>query len=126
MLVLQRDIPFANGVFGELFLNNSHYGYTLERSLTVEHPRIPAGTYGLIVDWSNEFKKNMLHLLDVPGRAGIRIHGGNTVDDSKGCILLGAVRFPLISRIANCKLLVDQLVDYVDRNHNLTIVVKEK
>jgi hypothetical protein len=33
--------------------------------------------------------KDTFHLLGVPGRDGILIHCGNTVDDIKGCLLMG-------------------------------------
>ena len=50
---------------------------------------IPTGTYRCIFSMSQRFKKVMPELLLVPGRAGIRIHGGNTTADTEGCILLG-------------------------------------
>lgn len=53
---------------------------------------IPAGTYKVVRDYSNRFKRHMLHILDVPGFAGIRIHAGNTTHDTKGCLLVGQAR----------------------------------
>lgn len=50
---------------------------------------IPTGTYKLVIDYSNRFKKNMAHILNVPGYEGIRIHTGNTAKDSLGCIIVG-------------------------------------
>lgn len=50
---------------------------------------IPTGTYKLVIDYSNRFKKNMAHILNVPGYEGIRIHKGNTAKDSLGCIIVG-------------------------------------
>lgn len=50
---------------------------------------IPTGTYKLVIDYSNRFKKNMAHILNVPGYEGIRIHAGNTAKDSLGCIIVG-------------------------------------
>ena len=50
---------------------------------------IPAGEYKVILDLSARFKRIMPHILDVPGFEGIRIHKGNTSEDTHGCILIG-------------------------------------
>ena len=50
---------------------------------------IPTGTYKLAIDYSNRFKKNMAHILNVRGYEGIRIHTGNSAKDSLGCIIVG-------------------------------------
>ncbi len=58
---------------------------------------IPADEYEVVYDWSPHFRKYLYHVLDVPGRYGIRFHGGNVAGDvsrgyrshSYGCILLG-------------------------------------
>ena len=50
---------------------------------------IPCGTYPLIIDMSTRFKKLMPHICNVEGFDGIRIHAGNTDQDTDGCILLG-------------------------------------
>lgn len=50
---------------------------------------IPYGTYKVILSMSNRFKRVLPLLLDVPEFSGIRIHSGNTADDSLGCILVG-------------------------------------
>lgn len=50
---------------------------------------IPVGAYALVLDYSPHFKCILPHMLDVPGFEGIRIHAGNTVEDSSGCPLVG-------------------------------------
>lgn len=50
---------------------------------------IPAGRYEIRDTYSPRFKRHVLELVGVPGFQGVRIHSGNTADDSAGCLILG-------------------------------------
>jgi hypothetical protein len=50
---------------------------------------IPAGIYTIDLEYSGRFGSNTLTLLNVPGFEYIRMHAGNTEEDTEGCILLG-------------------------------------
>lgn len=50
---------------------------------------IPAGRYKVVLQNSPKFGPDTISLLDVPGFEYIRIHGGNSVDDTDGCPLVG-------------------------------------
>jgi hypothetical protein len=54
---------------------------------------IPEGRYAVVITWSQEFKMWLPQLLGGPDFhrlwKGIRIHMGNTADDTQGCILVG-------------------------------------
>jgi len=53
---------------------------------------IPSGTYPLTISMSTRFGKRMPLIGDVPDFSGVRAHGGNTVDNTEGCPLLGMIR----------------------------------
>lgn len=50
---------------------------------------IPAGAYKVEARHSPRFGPQTLTLLDVPGYEFIRIHAGNTDEDTEGCLLVG-------------------------------------
>lgn len=49
---------------------------------------IPAGTYK-VVEHNGKAWQKVFRLENVPNRAGVLIHWGNTTDDIEGCILVG-------------------------------------
>ena len=49
---------------------------------------IPEGKYELKMTYSPRFKKMMPLIGNVPGRSGIRIHGGTKPEHSTGCVLV--------------------------------------
>ena len=70
--------------------------YTLEDIVRDEkvHGRtaIPAGTYPLRISRSFRFKRDLPEVMNVPNYSGVRIHGGNTHENTEGCPLVGTVR----------------------------------
>jgi len=93
-LLLQRKTEINNTVFGELFINGSFFCYTLEdkiRDVKIKHQTcIPQGSYNIIITYSTRFKELLPLLQNVPNFIGIRIHAGNTIEDTSGCILVGS------------------------------------
>lgn len=104
-LTLIRTIRTDRYTMGELFINGQFFCHTLEdpdRGLrqtdSIEKIRkvkvpgqtaIPTGTYRVVDSMSQRFGRIMPLLKDVPGFTGVRIHAGNTTDDTHGCLLLG-------------------------------------
>lgn len=55
---------------------------------------IPRGVYPVTITYSNRFKRELPLVDDVEGFTGIRIHPGNTAEDTEGCILVGRTKGP--------------------------------
>jgi hypothetical protein len=92
-LVLKRLIKTEKSTIGELSINGAFECYTLEDAERISkvygRTAIPKGQYEVIINYSNRFKQYMPLLLNVPDYEGVRIHSGNTANDTLGCILVG-------------------------------------
>lgn len=53
------------------------------------HTAIPYGVYKIDITYSPKFKRDLPILLNVPHFEGIRIHRGNTPEDTEGCLIPG-------------------------------------
>jgi len=97
-LQLVRENIGDTATEGKLFLNGTEECFTLEdKDRKLENggekvygeTAIPRGIYEVILTMSTRFKKVLPLLLNVPQFGGIRIHAGNTSEDTEGCILVG-------------------------------------
>lgn len=95
-LFLQRIAQTPEYTIGRLYINDNFFCNTLEDAVREEKiagkTAIPEGIYNVVVNHSPKFKRDLPLLLDVPNFEGIRIHRGNTVKDTSGCILVGLNR----------------------------------
>jgi len=84
---LHRTKRHRRFTLGTLSIEGEPFCATLE---PISRKAIPEGRYPLVVTRSPKFNGQWLPLLlHVPRFTGIRIHAGNTVEDTKGCILVG-------------------------------------
>lgn len=92
---LYRAVLTSNSTIGKLYIDDVDTCYTLEDRIRPNGEKvygetaIPAGRYRVDVTMSARFKCELPILLDVPNFTGIRIHAGNTAEDTHGCILVG-------------------------------------
>lgn len=93
LLTLKRTYKGPEYTIGKLYINKEYFCDTLEDAIREKkiyaETAIPFGKYEVTISYSPRFKKNLPLLLNVPNFEGVRIHSGNTKDDTEGCILVG-------------------------------------
>lgn len=137
-LKLIRKYKLSTYTIGKLYINGKYFCDTLEdkdRGLTDDmtvneiskikikkETAIPTGTYKVTITYSNRFKKNMPLINDVKGFEGIRIHSGNTNQDTEGCILVGFNKVK--GNVINSRDTYNKLFSVLSKSNNITITIK--
>ena len=121
MLYLNRVVNDLLSVKGVLVYDRRVLCHTLElpwlnnsKSLSC----IPAGVYDLVHSNSSNFGR-CLRIPSVIGRSGILIHAGNTIKDTRGCILVGLDVNDV--GVLHSKLALKRLLDTLPEQTKLTI-----
>ena len=122
MLTLIRDIANDNEVMGRLELNGQFLCYTLENAVKA----IPCGMYRVKNSRSPKFKRELplIYNGNVPASRGIRLHVGNTVASSSGCILVGMGRSTEDFSVTESKL-AETMVAMICRSVDSLVICEE-
>lgn len=87
---------YLNGKYFSDCLEDTDRGLTSDMSITeIKNKKvygktcIPSGLYTILYTYSPKYQRLMPLVDGVKGFSGIRIHSGNSAEDSLGCILLG-------------------------------------
>ena len=92
-LELTRTNFTEMSTIGELRINGKFLCFTLEDAVRDKKiygkTAIPYGKYEVEITFSPRFQKYLPLIKDVPNYSGVRIHTGNTAQDTEGCILVG-------------------------------------
>ena len=90
MNMIMYTKEFCGATIGELYtcingaINSKYY--------TLECPWEENANYRSCIPGGNYYCKKTesgIHVIDVPHRWGIKIHAGNTVEETEGCIIIG-------------------------------------
>ena len=142
LIRLIRNKPRDNAIFGRLYVDSlmqgEHHQYAFATD-TLEHYQyaIPTGCYRLRITQSDKFGE-ILPLLDgvygfarphtpMRQRIGIRIHAGNTIQHTTGCVLVGdadASNQRLLSSRKALNQLRDYLLNYQKQNPHEEIFIE--
>ena len=131
-LRLERKYRSNNYCIDKLYINGKYFSDALEDpdrglidSMILEEIKkikvkgntcIPYGTHNVTITYSPRFKKNLPLINNVKGFDGIRIHSGNTPQDTEGCLLLGLNKVK--GRVVDSKVTVNKFIDIVQEALN--------
>lgn len=138
-LLLKRLAFTSDYTEGKLYIDDVYFCDTLEhkdrgliQTMPIQEIRqikvygktaIPLGIYRILVTMSPKFKKLLPILLRVPGFEGIRIHAGNTVKDSQGCILAGIKSSNGI--LKDSRKTVEDLINILKTQKSITLIIEQ-
>ena len=153
LIKLIRNQPQGKALFGQLYVDGEYFCDTLENT----DYAIPAGFYRLRVTFSPRWQVLLPILYGVWGyrngvassssgvalsnsgqsystspprstkRTGIRIHAGNTIDHTEGCILVGKADLSnnrLLSSAKTLHRLREYLLNYMNQNPNEEVYIE--
>jgi hypothetical protein len=128
----------TNFTEGKLYINGVYFCDTLEdkdrgllQTMTMDTIKtikvyketcIPYGRYKVIVSMSQRFGKVMPELLNVKGFAGVRIHSGNTIYDTEGCILVGTKSSD--GTITNSRKMFNSLMNILKTQKSISLIIE--
>ena len=126
-LKLERIYKAPTYTIGKLYIDGKLFCDTLEDVVRADGVKvygetaIPSGTYKVILNVSNRFKRLMPLLLNVPMFEGIRIHEGNTDKDTHGCILVG--KNTVKGKVTESKVTFAAFMEKIKDEKNITIEI---
>ena len=132
---VKRIFKASTYTIGELSVNSNYLCDTLEDRVRPEGEKvygetaIPAGTYTVVLSYSNRFKKVMPEIQNVPNFTGVRIHCGNSSKDTEGCLLVGKWDGKTENWISDSKNSYNKLYPLLEeafnKKENITITIKD-
>lgn len=126
-LLLKRQPSSAKSTIGELYVDGVFECHTLEdvvRDVKIHgETAIPAGTYKVIINMSNRFKRLLPLLLNVPDFEGVRIHSGNSDADTSGCVLVGTYDPKTPDWVSGSRIAFDKLFAKMQAAKDITLEI---
>ncbi len=124
IITLRRDVLTTDYTLGQVSIDGVPFCFSLEDPVREEigergyfwqrrmkipgKTAIPSGRYPVIAWQSPRFGRLLPLMQNVPDFTYILMHGGNDVDDTDGCQIIGAKR-DLKGRVWNCDAVVQEM-----------------
>lgn len=91
---------------------------------------IPAGVHKIEIGHSPKFFRRLplIYSETIPAKRGIRIHAGNSIADTKGCVIVGKYYDLETNRLVSSKSTLNRLcslLEEINKNEQLLIEITE-
>lgn len=97
-------------------------GNDLAKKKVLGETCIPEGNYQIRMTYSPKYKKSLPQLLNVPYFEGIRIHSGNSAQDSEGCLIPGMNKE--VGKVLESKKHTDVIINKIKKYDIINIIIK--
>lgn len=84
---------------------------------------IPYGKYKMRLSMSSRFRKVLPEIMNVPGFTGVRIHTGNTQNDSSGCLIVG--KNTVKGKVTSSRVWMEKLMEKLKNQTNIEIEITQ-
>lgn len=137
-ILVKRLYKKSEYTIGKMYINGEYFCDTVEdcdRGLTSDmtyeeiarrkvygKTAIPPGRYDVVLSYSPKFKRSLPLLLSVKGYSGIRIHSGNTAEDSLGCIIVGENKIK--GGVINSRVTMERLMAKLQGQTNIWLTIE--
>ena len=126
LVMIERVFRGDRYTIGHLYIDDQYFCDTLKDRVRPASEKIkgqtaiPTGEYTVVKSYSPRFEKILPEILGVNGFSGVRIHTGNTAEDTEGCILVGLNKVK--GKVINSRHAFDFLMDRLPDKFILKII----
>lgn len=137
-LLLKRIAKKEKYTIGKLYIDGEYFCDTVEdkdrelysymdvgeisRLKVYGETAIPYGTYKVRLSMSYKYKKILPEIMNIPGWTGVRIHSGNTAEDSLGCIIVGQNK--AVGKVLNSRVTMNALMQKLEGQDDIEITIE--
>lgn len=137
-LLLKRIAKKEKYTIGKLYIDGEYFCDTVEdtdrnlysymdvgeisRLKVYGETAIPYGTYKVRLSMSYKYKKILPEIMNIPGWTGVRIHSGNTAEDSLGCIIVGQNK--AVGKVLNSRVTMNALMEKLEGHDDIEITIE--
>ena len=137
-ILVKRMYKKDSYTIGKMYINGDYFCDTLEdkdrglsdtQSLAYINIKkiwgetaIPIGSYKIVMNYSNKFKRIMPLLLGTKGFEGIRIHNGQNESHTQGCLLVGENKIK--GQLINSRVTFEKLMTILNASDDIKITIE--
>jgi hypothetical protein len=126
-IIIERKETYDKSAYlGMLYATDKDGNFTTMVTLENKEYAIPKGNYPCYYNFSPKFDDYRLKVAGVKGRTNILFHQGNTIKDTRGCILVGIyyLRIKKEHFIGKSNDALKTFHTIVTKNENFTLTIK--